>query len=203
MAPPVGASATRRRPCPPRNYNRILFEHVHNERRWENQPADGWSIDDLDVAEIRNTVAEAVPAGRLNEPGTREPEDLLRGLGLIRDGVLFGAAVVLFGSTERLEYDMPQCLLRIARFRGLDRSEFLDNRQFNGNAFTLLASAERFLRETLPIASRFESGRMERVDEPLYHRWRYGKLWPKPSAIATTHSAAAPLDSPCTTTGWR
>ena len=30
------------------------------------------------------------------------------------------------------------------------------------------ASAERFLRETLPIASRFESGRMERIDEPLY-----------------------------------
>ena len=61
-------------------YNRILFERVHNERRWENQPADGWSIDDLDVAEIRNTVAEAVRVGRLNEPGTREPEDLLRDL---------------------------------------------------------------------------------------------------------------------------
>ena len=149
-------------------FNRILFERVHNERRWENQPADGWSIDDLDVAEIRNTVAEAVRVGRLNEPGTREPGDLLRGLGLLREGVLFRAAAALFGSTERLECEMPQCLLRIARFRGLDRSEFLDNRQFNGNAFTLLASAERFLRETLPIASRFESDRMVRIDEPLY-----------------------------------
>ncbi|MDE0268236.1 MAG: hypothetical protein OXI96_04255 [Acidimicrobiaceae bacterium] len=56
----------------------------------------------------------------------------------------------------------------MARFRGLDRSEFLDNRQFNGNAFTLLANAERFLRNTLPISSRFESGRMRRIDEPLY-----------------------------------
>lgn len=153
---------------PAEEYNRILFERVHNERRWESQSADGWSIDDLDVAEIRNTVAEAVRVGRLNEPGTREPEDLLRGLGLIRVGVLYRAAAVLFGSTERIECDMPQCLLRIARFRGLDRSEFLDNRQFNGNAFTLLASAERFLREALPIAGRFESGRMERIDEPLY-----------------------------------
>ncbi len=149
-------------------YNRILFERVHNERRWENQPAGGWSVGDLDVAEIRNTVAEAVRVGRLNELGTREPEDLLRGLGVLRDGVLFRAAAVLFGGTERLEYDMPQCLLRVARFRGFDRSEFLDNRQFNGNAFTLLAAAERFLRETLPIASRFESGRMTRIDEPLY-----------------------------------
>ncbi len=149
-------------------YNRLLFERIHNERRWENQPADGWTVDDLDLAEIRNTVAEAVRIGRLNEPGSRGAKDLLRGLGLLRDGVLFRAAAVLFGNAERLECEMPQCLLRVARFRGLDRSEFLDNRQFNGNAFTLLANAERFLRDTLPIASRFESGRMARIDEPLY-----------------------------------
>ena len=130
-------------------YNRILFERMHNERRWENQPADGWTVEDLDVVEIRNTVAEAVRIGRLNEPGSREPKDLLRGLGLLRGDVLFRSAAVLFGNRERLECEMPQCLLRVARFRGLDRSEFLDNRQFNGNAFTLLASAERFLRETL------------------------------------------------------
>ena len=78
------------------------------------------------------------------------------------------AAAVLFGSTDRLELEMPQCLLRVARFRGTDRMEFLDNRQFNGNAFMLLANAERFLRDTLPIAGRFEQDRFERIDEPLY-----------------------------------
>ena len=149
-------------------HNRILFERMHAEQRWENQPVAGWTVDDLDIGEIRNTIAEAVRIGRLDEPGTREPNDLLRGLGLMRDGVLFRAAAALFGKRERLECDMPQCLLRVARFRGFDRSEFLDNRQFNGNAFVLLASAERFLRDTLPIASRFESGRMQRIDEPLY-----------------------------------
>ena len=149
-------------------YNHMLFDRMHSERRWENQPASGWTVDDLDIAEVRNTVAEAVRIGRLNEPGSRKPEDLLRGLGLLREGVLFHAAVVLFGTAERLECDMPQCLLRVARFRGIDRSEFLDNRQFIGNAFTLLAGAERFLRDTVPIASRFESGRMARIDEPLY-----------------------------------
>ncbi len=149
-------------------YNRLLFERMHNDRRWENQPADGWTVDDLDVAEIRNTVAEAVRTGRLDEPGGLNSEDMLRGLGLLRGGVLFRAAAVLFGNAERLESEMPQCLLRVARFRGVDRSEFLDNRQFIGNAFILLASASRFLRDTLPIASRFEPGRMARIDEPLY-----------------------------------
>lgn len=149
-------------------HNRILFDRMHNERRWENRPVDGWTIDDLDVDELRNTVAEAVRVGRLNEPGSREPADLLRGLGLLCEGVFFRAAAVLFGSADRVERDLPQCVLRVARFRGLDRSEFLDNRQFYGNAFSLLASAERFLREALPIASRFESDRMTRIDEPLY-----------------------------------
>ena len=149
-------------------YNRMLFERMHSEQRWENQPAAGWSIDDLDVAEIRKTVAEAVRRGRLEEPVGGEPSDLLRGLGLLRDGVLLRAAAVLFGSAERLEFETPQCLLRVARFRGTDRMEFLDNRQFNGNAFTLLTNAERFLRDTLPIAGRFEQDRFERIDEPLY-----------------------------------
>ena len=148
-------------------YNRMLFERMHSEQRWENQPAAGWSVDDLDVAEIRRTVSEAVRRGRLEEPVGGDPPDLLRGLGLLRDGVLLRAAA-LFGSTERLEFEMPQCLLPVARFRGTDRMEFLDNRQFNGNAFTLLVSAERFLRDTLPIAGRFEQSRFERIDEPLY-----------------------------------
>ncbi len=149
-------------------YNRMLLERMHGDQRWENQPAAGWTIDDLDHSELRNTIAEAVRIGRLNEPGSREPKELLRGLGLMGKRGLFRAAAVLFGKAERLESDLPQCRLRVARFRGADRSEFMDNRQFYGNAFSLLASAERFLRETLPIASRFESGRMQRIDEPLY-----------------------------------
>ncbi len=149
-------------------YQRMLFERMHGERRWENQRADGWSVDDLDANEIRTTVEEAVRRGRLEDPGTRNPRDLLRGLGLFRDGVLWRAAVALFGSEERLRFDMPQCLLRVARFRGIDRTEFLDNRQFLGNAFSLLRAAERFLRDSLPIAGRIEEDRIERIDEPLF-----------------------------------
>ena len=58
---------------------------------------------------------------------------------------------------------MPQCLLRVARFHGTDRMELLYNRQFNGNAFRLLSSAEQFLSDTLPI-----EGRSGRIDGPLY-----------------------------------
>ncbi len=148
-------------------YRQMLFERMHSERRWENQPAEGWSVDELDAQEIRTTVEEAVRRGRIEDPGTREPGDLLRGLGLYRDGILWRAAVALFGTEERITFDMPQCLLRVARFRGIDRTEFVDNRQFHGNAFSLLKAAERFLRDSLPIAGHIEEGHIERVDKPL------------------------------------
>ena len=150
-------------------YNRMLFERMHNEQRWENQPAPGWSTDDLDVAEIVFTVEESIRRGRLDEPGTRDPAALLQGLGLVKDGHILRAAVALFGDNERVGREMTQSLLRVARFRGLDRAaDFLDNRQFRGNAFTLLRRAERFLIESLPVASRVIPNRFARVDEPLY-----------------------------------
>ena len=141
-------------------YNRMLVERLHSEQRWENQPANGWSVDDLDETEILRTVRLAIQGGRLGEPlNSGDLADVVRGLGLLQEGVLLRAAAVLFGKTERLEFEMPQCLLRVARFRGTDRMEFLNNRQFNGNAFRLLSSAEQFLGDTLPIAG---------TDRPLY-----------------------------------
>ena len=72
---------------------------------------------------------------------------MLRAPELIRDTVLFREATVPFGNAERLGFEMPQGLFRVARFRCFDRSEFLDKRQFNGKAFQHLSSAEYFLRD--------------------------------------------------------
>jgi ATP-dependent DNA helicase RecG len=149
-------------------YNRMLLERVHGEQRWENQTAAGRSVADLDAAEITKTIEEAIRRGRVEDPGTREPEEILRGLGLVKERALLRAALVLFGRADRLAAEFPQCLLRVARFAGTDKTEFRDNRQFRGNAFELLLAAERFLIEHLPVAGRVVPGRLERVDEPLY-----------------------------------
>ena len=150
-------------------YNRVLFERMHGQRRWENEPAEGWSVADLDEEEIMVTVRESIRQNRLSEPSALDIENLLTGLNLMRDGVLLRAAVVLFGKRERMgPATMPQCLLRVARFRGRGMSEFDDNRQFYGNAFTLYHNAQTFMMDHLPIASHFVPGQFERVDEPLY-----------------------------------
>lgn len=148
---------------------RMFLERIHATTRWETEIADGWSIDDLDTKQLILTVEEAIRRGRLQDPGTRNPQELLTGLGLLaRDGKLLRAAVVLFGKAERFLPDYVQCLLRLARFKGTEKTEFIDNRQFHGNAFELLAHADRFLREHLPVAGRIVPDLFERVDDPLY-----------------------------------
>lgn len=149
-------------------YEQRLVERRDPRRRWEARPAEGVTVGDLDASEITRTVSAAIDRGRMQEPGTRDPGDLLRGLGLLRDGTLLNAAVVLFGENHVFMPDYPQCLLRMARFRGTTKSEFEDNRQVRAHAFTLFDRAQQFLREHLPIASKVRPDAMEREDTPLY-----------------------------------
>lgn len=161
-----GASTAR---MPQARYEQKLLERMHATRRWENQPAEGLTIDDLDHSEITRTIEEAIRRNRLAEPGSRNPTDLLRGLGLMSDeGAILNAAVVLFAKANKFLPHYPQCLLKMARFRGIDRTEFSDNRQENGNAFELFQRAQRFLQDYLPVAGKIVPRLFERVDDPLY-----------------------------------
>ena len=156
------------RTMPRETYQRLLLEEMHAIERWENRPAAGWDASRLDHREMVLTLEESIRRGRIDDPGTREPLEILRGLGLLVEGNhVSRAAVVLFCRSEEPLPDFPQLLLKVARFTGVTRDEFLDNRQFHGNAFALMRRAERFLIESLPIAGRIIPGRMEREDTPL------------------------------------
>jgi ATP-dependent DNA helicase RecG len=147
-------------------YQQLLLERVHSRHRWENEPATGIGISDLDHEEILRTVRLGIETGRLPESTGNNVEDILDRLGLRQEGQILNGAAVLFG-TRFLPY-YPQCQLRLARFKGIDKAEFLDNRQTNGHAFHLLDEAMSFLMRHLPIAGRFEPGRVERIEEPLF-----------------------------------
>jgi ATP-dependent DNA helicase RecG len=85
------------RTMPHATYQRLLLEEMHATERWENRPAEGWDIARLDRREMVLTLEESIRRGRIDDPGTREPLEILRGLGLLVDGDrLSRAAVVLF-----------------------------------------------------------------------------------------------------------
>ena len=113
------------------------------------------------------TLEESIRRGRSVDPGTRDTLAVLRGLGLLVNGEqLSRAAVALFCKDEVALPEFPQFNLRVARFKGTSRDEFLDNRQYTGNAFALMRRAERFLIDWLPVASKIVSAQMARIDTP-------------------------------------
>ena len=56
-------STTRRMPQP--RYERLLVERGHARRRWENFPADGLTLKDLDRTEILRTRELAIQQNRI------------------------------------------------------------------------------------------------------------------------------------------
>ena len=155
------------RVMPRSDYQRHLLEAMHASDRWEIQGAKDCKIEDLDLNELGVTIEEAIRRGRLVDPGTRDPLALLRGLGLlVHNDQLSCAAVALFCKDDQALPAFPQFQLRLARFKGKTREEFLDNRQYSGNAFGLLRRAERFLLDWLPISSKIVPGQLARADTP-------------------------------------
>lgn len=153
---------------PKATHEQRLLEQAHSGNRWELLPAEGLSLDDLDASEIIRTVEEAIRRQRLEDPGTRDVHELLVGLGVMDGDRLLNGAAVLFGKAGRLQTHFPQCVLRMARFRGVTTAEFVDNRQEIGNAFDLFVRGQRFLRDHLPVAGRIVPNLFERIDDPLY-----------------------------------
>jgi ATP-dependent DNA helicase RecG len=146
-------------------YQRLFSETSHATARWEIEPAT-LPVGDLDLTEITRTLEDAVRRGRISDPLSRDPIDVLRGFGLIKDKTLLNAAVVLFGLPDRLLPGYTQCLLKMARFDGMEKSDRMtDERQIHGHAFALLRHAEDFLRDHLRVTASIEKG-IARVDEP-------------------------------------
>lgn len=110
---------------------------------WERLEADGISLADLDEKRIRGAVRLGVERGRM--PATAETESLesiLSKWNLVKDGKVMNGALALFGKDLS---GYTQMALRLARFRGTDKNEFLDSGLAEGNFFDLLDAGMSFL----------------------------------------------------------
>jgi ATP-dependent DNA helicase RecG len=155
------SSTTRR--MPQAKYERLLVERGHAKRRWENLPADGLTLKDLDRKEILRTRELAIQQNRISPDTSRDIGEILDRLGLRAAGVLTQAAQMLYG--KRFLPDYPQCLLKMGRFRGAEiTGEIVDNRQEHMNAFAMVREGMAFLERTMPLGARFPEGKIFRED---------------------------------------
>jgi ATP-dependent DNA helicase RecG len=158
------ASTTSR--MPQSVYQKWLLERDQNNHRWETGIANGYSLEDLDSEEIFRTMRAGAEARRLPEYRGEGIGSILDRLPLRKGENLLNAAVVLFGI--KFLPDFPQCELRLARFKGIDKSEFMDQKQLRGHAFYLLEEALLFLRRHLSVAAKILPDALERKEEPLF-----------------------------------
>lgn len=147
-------------------YQQLLLNRAHSKNRWETAAAVGVDIAELDLEEILRTIRTGIAVGRLPESTGSDPADVLDRLGLRSNGTILNAAVVLFGKVFLPNY--TQCQLRLARFKGTTKTEFIDNKQIYGHAFSLLDEAMFFIQRHLPVAGRITPGVIERIDEPIF-----------------------------------
>jgi ATP-dependent DNA helicase RecG len=144
-------------------YERLLVERGHAKRRWENLPAEGLTLKDLDRKEILRTRELAIQQNRISSDSGRDIGEILDRLGLRVNGVLTQAAQALYG--KRFLPDYPQGLLKMGRFRGTEiTGEIVDNRQEHMNAFAMVREGMAFLERTMPLGARFPTGQIFRED---------------------------------------
>ncbi|MBR4391948.1 MAG: putative DNA binding domain-containing protein [Bacteroidales bacterium] len=113
-----------------------------NRFAWESQTPDTLRVEDLDEKKIRNTIMYGITKGRM--PASSASEDtmtLLDKFAMVENGKIKNAAAALF--TKRPQ-DYPQFLLRMARFRGKEKRDFIDNMRLYGNFFDLLDAGLAF-----------------------------------------------------------
>lgn len=146
-----------------KHYEALLFKRAHAHTRWENTPAEGVLIQDLDREEILRTRAAAIEQRRISAGTSRNIGDILDRLGLRNNGKLTQAAQVLYGKKFSPYY--MQCLLKMGRFRGTTiTGEIVDNKQEYMNAFAMVREGMAFLDRTLPLGARFPEGKIFRED---------------------------------------
>jgi len=146
-------------------YQQLLFARSHSKHRWENQPAEGVTIKDIDREEVYRIVNLATSQGNLRGPTERDFGRLLDRLGVRVNGQILQAAVVLFG--KKFMPDYPQCELMMARFKGLDKTEFMDQKMLRDPAFKLLEEAQLFCQRHFPLPGKIVPEDFHRQDKPL------------------------------------
>ena len=144
---------------PRRMFEERLRANKPNYYAWERQVADHVTIQDMDEKLIRGALRLGVEKNRMPATALTEPlADIFSKLELLNDGLPNNAAAALF-STKLIGY--TQMRLRMARFRGINKMEFIDNQRVEGNFFQLLDAGMAFFLKHLNMSGKIVGFRRE------------------------------------------
>lgn len=150
---------------PNEHYEHLIYNRKSSPTTWEHLTINDCTISDLDEDRIRQVVRVGITEGRIREIAINASiKEILKKFKLITDSEVRNAAVILFCKDEDKQF--LQAELKMARFKGINKHEFLDNKVIRGNVFDLYEHAMNFLKNHLPIAGKIEAGNPFRIDTP-------------------------------------
>ena len=149
-------------------YDERIRAHEPQSYSWESFPAKGVSFSDLNRNRILGCIRLGVDGGRIPATALTCPiEDILAKWKLTVNGVPTNGAALLFSDNVD-SYDNFK--LRLARFRGINKNEFIDNQVAEGNFFDLLDAGMAFLFKHLNLSGKITDKslkREERLEVPV------------------------------------
>lgn len=143
-------------------FDERLRASAPKEYAWINQPSKDLTVEDLNHDFIRGMLRLGVEKNRISEASLTEPiEDILAKLELLKDGKPTNAAAMLFAKDTS---NYHQFRVRLARFRGTDKNEFIDNQQASGNFLQLLDAGMSFFFKHLSLSGKI-TNKLQREEE--------------------------------------
>ncbi len=132
---------------------------------WDQSTLTDATVDeDVDPAQVRRFLRVARVERRWEVSDETSVDQVLRQLGLIQDGKLTVAAVLLFGrNPQRL---LTQAMVRCARFKGTKEVHFLDMKVIQGSVVEQVEEVMAFVKRNIRMAAEIRGLRRE-------EKWEY------------------------------
>ena len=129
---------------------------------WELRTAEGVTLEDLNEKHIRGCIRMGVEGGRIPASALSEPiSDTLSKWKLLKNGIPTNGAAMLF-SDKVDEYDNFK--IKMARFLGTDKNEFIDEMRVEGNFFDLLDAGLAFCFKHLNLSGKITNHSLQREE---------------------------------------
>ena len=129
---------------------------------WELRQAEGVTLSDLNEKHIRGCIRLGVEGGRIPASALSAPiSDTLSKWKLLKNGIPTNGAAMLF-SDNVYEYDNFK--IKMARFLGTDKNEFIDEMRVEGNFFDLLDAGLAFCFKHLNLSGKITNRSLQREE---------------------------------------
>jgi len=132
---------------------RYILEKNKRNIRWDNQICKHATLKDIDTEVLTRFIDLTKKSKRISIKNESK-ELILKKLNLISENHITNAGILLFGKDPAKFFDTA--MVKCGRFKGVEKQEFLDMKDFSGNLFDMVDKSIGFFQEHLRIQAKIK-----------------------------------------------